>query len=426
MSKSYKVQQGDTLGAVAIKYYGIFEKWTIIKNSNPQLLGRKKAVDGSPLIYPGDTLIIPVDSQVAPETNTAKPEALSDAEQDITIMIGGKTFTGFSAFKIIEPIDTLDTFSLTAPFDDSIKDFHESFRPFTYKECAIYYKNKIIFTGRLLTPNPDVQPDSKTINLQGYPLCGVLNDVHLPVTKYPPSYKGLKLSAIADDMLAPFGISVIINSSQGSAFTDVSYEPHNKILQFLTKLGGERGLLFTNDSRGNLVFFKPKASAPVATFKEGELPFVSCTPNFDPQNFYSHITGFTKTSSKTKSSHYTYENKYLTKRGILRPFSFMVDDADEDGLEEAVKAKAGRMFASAVSYTLVVMGNEDKGGNLYGKNICVSVCAPGAMIYKETKLLARQTEISRDDKNDGKRTTFSLVLPGSYSGELPEVFPWEE
>jgi Mu-like prophage tail protein gpP len=425
MSKSYKVKQGDTLGAIAIKYYGLFEKWIAIKNSNPQLLGRKKAVDGSPLIYPGDTLIIPVDSQAAPETNTAKPETLSDAEQDISIMIGGKTFTGFSAYKITEPIDTLDTFSLTAPFDDSVKDFHEAFRPFTYKECAIYYKGKIIFNGRLLTPNPDVQPDSKSINLQGYPLCGVLNDVHLPVTKYPPQYKGLKLSSIAEDALGPFGISVKMNSSQGSSFTDVSYEPQDKILQFLTNLGEQRGLLFTNDSSGNLVFFKPKAGASVATFKEGELPFVSCTPNFDPQNFYSHLTGFTKASKKAKSTHYTYENKYLTKRGILRPFSFVVDDADDNDLESAVKAKAGRMFASAVSYTLVVMDHTDKSGSLYAKNVCVSVKAPGAMIYKETKLLARQIELSRDDK-EGKRTTFSLVMPGSYDGELPEVFPWEE
>jgi prophage tail gpP-like protein len=426
MSRSHSVKQGETLGSIAIQYFGTFEKWATIKSGNPQLLGRKSAADGSPLIFPGDTLIIPVEPDPAPVINTATPVVMaSDKKQDISIKIGGKTFTGFSSFRIIQPADSFDSFSIVAPFDDTNKDFREAFRPFTFKECAVYFNKKLIFNGRLLTPNPDVQPDSRSVNLQGYPLCGALNDVNLPVTKYPPAYKGLKLSAIADDAAGAFGVSVSMKSSEGAAFKDVSYEPQDKVLQFLSGLAEQRGLLFTNDGDGNLIFYKPKAGSSVATFKEGELPFVSCTPSFDPQNFYSHITGFSKTENKAKSKHFTYVNKYLAKRGILRPYSFVVDDAEEGDLEAAVKAKAGRMFADAVSYTLVVMGNVDANDCLYGKNICVSVQSPGAMIYRETKLMSRQTEVSRDDK-DGEKTTFSLVLPGSYSGELPEAFPWEE
>ena len=59
MSKSYTVSKGDTLGAISTRHYGLAGKWTLIKNANPQLLKRKTAIDGSPLIYPGDILIIP-------------------------------------------------------------------------------------------------------------------------------------------------------------------------------------------------------------------------------------------------------------------------------------------------------------------------------------------------------------------------------
>ena len=58
MSKSYTVKKGDTLSAISVRQYGIAAKWVQIKNANPQLIGRKTAIDGSPLIFPGDILSI--------------------------------------------------------------------------------------------------------------------------------------------------------------------------------------------------------------------------------------------------------------------------------------------------------------------------------------------------------------------------------
>jgi prophage tail gpP-like protein len=426
MSKSHKVGSGETLGEISIKYYGVFGKWTKIRDGNSQLSGRKKATDGSPLIYPGDILIIPDTDEKAPDKIDGTATELSkNGDVDFALLVGGKLFSGFTGFSLSFPVDSLDTFSFSAPFDDSVADFREAFRPFTYKKCAVYYKKKIVFTGKLLTPNPDVSEESKSINLKGYPLCGILDDSALPVSKYPPGYSGMTLESIANDAAGAFGLSVVVKNDNGSIFKKVAYEPEDKVLPFLTKLGEQHGLIFTNNSEGNLLFWKAGSSSVVATFKEGELPFVSCTPDFDPQNFFSHITGFSKTEKDKKSKSYTYENKYLTKRGVLRQFSFVADDTESSDLESAVKAKAGRMFGSAVVYKLVVEGVEDKYGNLFAKNTLVAVVSPGAMIYRETKLLVKQADIKRNDK-DGRVTEFTLVLPGSYNGTLPEDFPWEE
>ena len=83
------------------------------------------------------------------------------------------------------------------------------------------------------------------------------------------------------------------------------------------------------------------------------------------------------------------------------------------------------MFAQCVKYKLTVSGHRDKLGRLYRKNMAVSVKAPGAEIYRETKLLADEVTLTRDDRG-GEQTTFTLVLPESRTGTLPEVFPWEE
>lgn len=431
MSKSYTVKKGDTLSAISVRQYGLAAKWVQIKNANPQLIGRKTAIDGSPLIFPGDILIIPDDEKPTEKVGKTLPEStvpvvLDDsAAQDITILIDGKAFTGFSGYTIQMSVDSFDAFSFTAPFDSSIKDYRKAFKPFAYKQCSVYYDKKLLFNGTLLTPNPEVEPDSKIVTLQGYPSCGCINDCHLPETKYPPEYNGMKLSDIAKDACGPFGFAVVIDGDEGAAFEKVEYSPGETLFNFLKKLTEQRGLIITNKPNGDLLFWQPKKEKVCATIKEGEEPFVSCKPSFDSQKFFSHITGFSKVENEDDASHYTYENKLLTKAGVLRPFSFVADDATSTDLQNAVEAKAGRMFASAASYELKVLGHKTPKGEMWRKNMAVSLYAPDAMIYRETTFLVDNVIIQRSD-SDGNVTTLKLVLPGARDGSLPEEYPWEE
>jgi phage protein D len=57
--KKHTVTSGDTLGAISTVYLGTFSRWHEIVEVNPQLAGRRTAIDGSPLIYVGDVLTIP-------------------------------------------------------------------------------------------------------------------------------------------------------------------------------------------------------------------------------------------------------------------------------------------------------------------------------------------------------------------------------
>ena len=96
-----------------------------------------------------------------------------------------------------------------------------------------------------------------------------------------------------------------------------------------------------------------------------------------------------------------------------------------DSFTNAVEAKAGRMFASAASYELKVIGHKTPKGELWRKNMAISLVAPGAMVYKESTFLIDNVTIQRSD-SDGNVTTLKLVLPGARDGSLPEEFPWEE
>jgi prophage tail gpP-like protein len=246
----------------------------------------------------------------------------------------------------------------------------------------------------------------------------------IPPTKYPLECMGLTIQGIADAACDPYSIPVIFDGDIGPEFTEVSIEPTDKIMDFLSKLAKQRNLLFTNNEKGQLVFFNAKEEKAFVSFSEGKLPLISIKPQFSAQEFYSHITGFSKTEAEYPSYSYTYENKYLINKGIIRHHSIVAEDAETSSdLENSVKSYAGRMFADSVSYELTCEHHVNTDGQRFKKGMTVCVRAPTAMITKETNFIARMVKLSRT--TEGKTTAMTLILPGSYTGELPEAFPWE-
>jgi prophage tail gpP-like protein len=365
-----------------------------------------------------------VDATSVQAKSPKKTIIVNVSDDDASIIIGGVKFTGWTGYELTLSYDSFDTFSFTAPFDVSLRELRDAVAPFAFESCDVYYMDILLFKGTLLTPNPGLTDKAGEITLQGYPLCGVLNDCCIPPSKYPLACYGVNLKGIAEAACAPYNIPVVFEADYGADFTEVSIEPTDKILDFLSKLAKQRGLLFTNNERGQLVFFKPKAEKPSIAFTEGESPLLSVKANFKAQDFYSHITGFSKTSAEYPAYSFTYENKYLTRRGILRHCGVLFDDAEDAfGVETSTRAYTGRMFADAVSYDLECEGHANGKGELFHKGMTARVKAPSAMITRDTNFVAREVKLTRSV--EGKKTVMTLALPGSWTGEIPEVLPWE-
>jgi len=425
MSRRHTVVSGDTLSAISVRYLGSSLRWRKIVDVNPQLAGRRTASDGSPLIFPGDVLLIPenlTDKPAAPQiTQTI---ALSEKEQDVSIVIDGMKFTGFTSYEINLSCDSLDNFSFTAPHDVAVKDLKEAITPFAFKNCELYYSGKLLFKAYLLTPDPELTADATEITLQGYPLCGVLNDCTVPPAMYPLEYFNATIRDIADPIAEAYGIRVLYPDGPGDPFIEVGAEANERILSFLLKLAQQRRLLFTNDENGRLVFYKGRKQSAFMQLKEGSEPLVSITPQFNAQGFFSHITGHTRCDIFLDPLSFTFENNYLINKGIIRHEAIIVHDADlMSDLENAVKAHAGRMFADCISYKAKCDTHLNGNGQLFRKGMTVCVDAPGAMISRQSNFIARNIKLLRDAK--GKTTEIDLVLPGSFTEELPEVLPWE-
>ena len=182
-------------------------------------------------------------------------------------------------------------------------------------------------------------------------------------------------------------------------------------------------MVISSSPDGRLVFQKSIGGGiPVAILRQGESPLLSVTPNFSPQEYYSHVTGLEPVAIGLSGSQYTVKNPRLTS--ILRPIVFEPKDCETGSVKAAVESKIGRMFGNVVSYEVAVSTWRDVLGGLWAPNTMVSIQAKNAMIYSDYKMIVRSVEFQR--VRDSFTATLTLVLPGSFSGEIPETLPWDD
>jgi prophage tail gpP-like protein len=346
-------------------------------------------------------------------------------DQDaVSIVIGTKKFEKWSSATITRSIDTYSTVHLSAPSEPENQEFRDTFRPFSYTPIQAQIGGFFQVTGYLIDILPNSTPEEYTVEGTGYAKPAPFGDVTMPGDFRPLEFKGLKLNQIAEQIAAPFGVDVVFEADQGAKFDKVKLEPGDKIQDFLVGLAKQRKLVINDTEKGELRFWQSvEPGNPVADFTEGEQPMVRITPQFNPQAYYSEITAIADKKRGIKGSQYTVKNPWLTD--VVRPFTFNVDDTEAADVPAAAAAALGRMFGEAAGVVLDDIPTwRDPQGELFKPNTTVTLVAPHSMIYRRTEYIIR--DVTRRREADKKTTSLKLVLPGAFSGEVPESLPWIE
>ena len=412
MNKLYTVQPSDTLQDISSRFYGVSSKYQRIVNANPEIKNNN--------IFVGQVLIIP--ALIEKKTIPQKVEG----SDKIGILIDNQLFELWDSFSIKFTLDTLDTFSIVAPFDPTDDIQRNAFRPFQYKDCALYLAGELIFNGTLMVTLPDLTENRSSINLGGVSKPVVLNDCTIPISLYPIEFKKQNLQQIASTIALAYNILVEFTDDPGPLFKKVGPRPDSKILSWLTGLAKQRGFLTSNTLIGKLLFRKIDLNLPPLAFiREGEAPLISCKPFFNSQNYFSHITGLTPQKKNARSTAYSVKVPGIT---ALRTKTFIAKDTENQNLVSVVNNYAGRMVGSAATWNLIVQGLRAPNGELWRDGDLISVFAPSAYILRDTKFVIKQATLERgSDKGD--ITTLNLVLPEAYSdqaiGKLTGGIPWE-
>lgn len=406
--RSYTVQQGDTFDAISRRVYGVETGVGLIKSANPG--ASDPPVAGSSLVIPDAVQSLP-------------PVAPSVDPEEVALRLNGERFRAWETVSITRNIDTFDTVEFTAPFEPQDLTFRDTFRPMKFRDAAIDVGGSRLFSGTVLTPAPNLTETSRRVTVAAYSRAAVLNDSQPPASLFPLEFNGQTLFEIAAALCAPFGLAAVFLDDPGPAFDKVAIAPTKTVFSSLIDLAKQRGLIITNDENGNLLFQKSvQPGNPVAIFSEGDGPIGAVTPRLNPQKYYSHVTGIQPAATGAAGSQYTVENPHLT--GIIRPHTFTANDTKSGDLKTAVEATAGRMFAGAVSYVVPVATWRDSSGELWRPNTNLILQAPGAMIYNPYEFVIRQVTFTRAANSES--AALVLMLPGAFSGQIPEAMPWDE
>lgn len=368
---------------------------------------------------------------------------MADQVEKVELLIGYKQFSGWDDLEIKLCIDKFDTVSFTAPFDPSNSAFRDLFRPFSFQRVDLLLNDTRLFTGTMVGVDPTRTADTGRVSISAYAQPGVLCDCTAPsgfgrkgrrsaVGPIPLQFTKLTLRDIAAQLCEPFGLNIEFRGDPGAQFEKVAIKIDQKIHSFLVELAKQRGFVITNTGDGTLLFWKsiPQGS-PVVKFVEGEAPFPGITSTFSPQEYYSEITGYAPAKHKKPGTHGVALNPWLgvdvddpnSQINTHRPMSCKFDDTERADAPDATKAKMGRMFANMASFEIdELLTWRDPQSKLWEPNTSLSVLAPGSMIYAETELLVR--EVTLRQSANKLSANLGLVLPGAFSGKIPETLPW--
>ena len=344
----------------------------------------------------------------------------TDDQNEVAILVDGQRFKYWQSAEVNLSMDSIDTFSFSAPFQPEIPKYKTVFQPLSFKPVQVYIGGELVINGTMVTVNPAVTANSRVFSVGGYSLPGVLNDVNFPAEAYPIEFNNFGLQQIASYVAGLFGLGTQFDAPAGALFERIASEPNEKILPFLIKIAHQRNLIVGNTLDGRLLFTQTTKETSVISLKEGELPFLGGAPNYSSQEYFSSITGLAPTTSSKDAENFEAINPFLED---LRPNVFKITDADSADVQTTVNAKIGRMFANAIPVPVTVQGWRVPGGELWKPNLKIKLQSDGMMIYKETEFIIRSVKFTRSTSD---QTTLNLVLPEAFSGEIPGTLPWLE
>jgi prophage tail gpP-like protein len=340
---------------------------------------------------------------------------------EVTLLVDNQKFRFWTKVSVFESFDSIDRFSLSAPFEPNQDIFKNTFIPLTYKDCAIYLGGEKIIDGTVVNINPSVDESRRIINISGYSKPGVLSDCFSSPSNYPLEFENLKLREIARSLAAPFGVNIVSEVTEKINFELVALDPQEPILNFIIKLAKQRGFIISNDISGNLLIRQANLKqTPKVLITDNDEPFLSSSPRYSAQKIFSSVTALSSIKPGDLPEKSTIKNPFVDK---FRPFVFKATDPESLDIEPDAKAKAGRMYAEGLRIDINVKGWRDINNLIYRAGDIITLLAPSLMIYKKTNFLIKSVSRSRTN-NQGDITTLSLVLPETYTGELPETLPW--
>jgi prophage tail gpP-like protein len=354
----------------------------------------------------------------------------AESEDEVAVVIAGTRVEQFWNETITLTLDSVGGgFSFNAPFFPNTEAYRELFRPFQYQSIQIYIGGNIVLNGTIELIIPNYNGSASFVTVQGRSKTGILIDC----TFEQDDFNGFKylenglqfnkadLEEIASSIVEKFEIETEFPDGPGAIFERVAPKsPTTKIFDFLHELARQRSLLMGQTAEGKLLFRKAKTEGePVAELIEGQQGVLLSQAEYDSTKRFSEINVFGQEYNKNDNFALIEDSSIP----VLRPKSISANETNAGNIVQAGEWSLSSDYSKSITIPLSYEGWLKPGGGLWQENELITIQAPSIMIYNPSTMLIKSVTFKGSPSD--RITDFALTIPESYTGEIPEVFPWD-
>lgn len=346
----------------------------------------------------------------------------------------------FNSFNISLRFDSLaSTFSFDFFYDPDVIEQKEMACVGHYHLCKLTHNGELLLTGQILSERFSDKPIRQLVPIGGYSLPGILMDCQIPTNDaidkavangnlklapglpakpyaYPLQTDGLSLRQIAEKLIAPFNLSMVVDPSVSAKmdepFEESSAKPRDTVGRYLIELAGQKNITLSHNEFGQLLFTSiPPYIKPVMEFNvpKGGLPGVAMDLHFNGQTMHSQITVMKQAGvDEDNAGEFTVTNPYVPF--VFRPRTIIQSSGTDIDTELAAKnALADELRGLAVT---VQIDRWDINNKVIKPKSTITIINPDIYIFKKTDFFIESVDYKGNEKE--MTATLHCVLKSCY------------
>ncbi len=305
--------------------------------------------------------------------------------------IRNRKVTFFNKFALTLRYDSMaGSFAFEGYFDPNNIELKEIYCIGHFHVVTLKHNGELLLTGYISKETFSTDNTKKLVTFSGYSLPGVLDKSNIPPDLYPLQSDGLTLREIVSKLIKPFGLSFVVDNAvsklMDERYDKTTAEPTQSIGEYITSLAAQKGIIISNNEKGNLVFTRAdttrKTILDFDSVKGSTIPFTTMNLDFDGDEMHSHIHVI-KQASRTggNAGESMIRNPYVIS-SVYRPKVIIQDSgSDIDTDKVARMALSGELKNLSLS---IVTDRWEVDGKIIKPNNMISVINPDVYLFKRS------------------------------------------
>lgn len=338
------------------------------------------------------------------------------------LKIKGQKIEFFNEFEMSMKYDSVaSTFSCRFYFDPKNGKIAELAHVGHYHKMTVEHNDETLITGFILSQSFFDSPVKSLASLGGYSLSGVLEDCEIPTSLYPLQSDGLTLREIAQKLIAPFGLAMVVDPAVSSKMDEVYDTSTASVTQtvkgYLNEMASQKNIIVSHTSAGALFFTKAATGKkPILDLQQG-IPGTTMSLSFNGQGMHSHITVVKEPDEDGgNAGESTITNPFVPY--VFRPRVITQNSGDDIDTEQCAK---NALAAELKNIKLTITTDRwEIGGKVIKPNNIITVTDPEIFLYDKTRWFIESVSLKGD--HISTTATITCVLPEVYDGNIPHNF----